>query len=416
MRSLATPALAGAVFALTVGAGPAAAQQTVELPGQDRPLSGQPETLWSVGVAEGAEQEMFSEVPAVAFDAEGNLYVADRDNGRVQVFGVDGAFLRQIGQKGQGPGELGQVTDMVVTTDGKVVVADLGRGAFSIFARDGTFERNVLFGPEFGPFVRQMAVHSGGGIIAPAGRFGGLVGDGPPQIRDKQGILRHSLVDGASPVTIYEAAAPPMQMRTGGSGNERTVEISAPPTFSPDVDWAALPGGGLAVSDGADYAVTVVSPEGTVSHVLTRPFTPRSVSDADREEARERRREAMASGRGMIRVESNNGNRSTTTGGAAADAQIERSLAAMEFAETMPLIQSLTATANGRLWVVRTPERGVEDGPIDVLGVDGAYVGTLPAGTEVPEAFARDGRAAYIERDEWDIPRVVVRRLPAAWR
>jgi hypothetical protein len=68
-----------------------------------------------------------------------------------------------------------------------------------------------------------------------------------------------------------------------------------------------------------------------------------------------------------------------------------------------------------RPWV-RTPQRGVGDGPIDVVGADGTYVGTLPAGTDVPAAFARDGRAAYIERDEWDVPRIVVRRLPAAWR
>jgi DNA-binding beta-propeller fold protein YncE len=133
---------------------PAHAQRDVVVAERDRPLAGEPQTLWAVGVAEGAEQEMFSEVPAVAFDAEGNLYVADRDNGRVQVFGPDGSFLRQIGQKGQGPGELGQIMDMVVTADGRVVVSDIGRGGFSIFSRGGEFEKNVMFPPELGPFVR----------------------------------------------------------------------------------------------------------------------------------------------------------------------------------------------------------------------------------------------------------------------
>ena len=62
------------------------------------------------------------------------------------------------------------------------------------------------------------------------------------------------------------------------------------------------------------------------------------------------------------------------------------------------------------------PSEGVDGGPIDVVGADGSYRGTLPEGTDVPDAFARDGRAAYIERDEWDVAQVVVRRLPASWR
>jgi hypothetical protein len=194
------------------------------------------------------------------------------------------------------------------------------------------------------------------------------------------------------------------------------VSIAPPPTFTPDVDWVALPGGGLAVSNRAEYAVRIVSPDGSVSHTLTRPLSPRAVSEADREAARGQRREAMSSGRGMIRVESNNGNRTASTGGGMPAAQIEQSVQRMEFAETMPLIDDLAATPAGKIWVVRTPQRGVGDGPIDVVGADGTYVGTLPAGTDVPAAFARDGRAAYIERDEWDVPRVVVRRLPAAWR
>ena len=416
---LARLGLGAALFAAIALPDAALAQREVQVAERDRALAGAPETLWSVGVAEGAEFEMFSEVPAVAFDPDGNLYVADRDNGRIQVFGPDGSFLRQIGKKGQGPGELGQITDLAITADGKVVVADLGRGAFSIFDRGGEFDRNVLFSRQLGPFVREMNVHSGGGLIVPASRFGagfGEAGGGEPQMSDKQGILHVSLEEGVEPRLMYEADAPQMQVRTGGSGNERTVMVSAPPMFTPDVDWVALAGGGLAVSNGVDYAVQVVAPDGSVSHVLTRPLAPRPVSDADRDAARAERREAMASGRGMIRVESNNGNTSTSTGGGANEAMIERALADMEFAETMPVIRTLVAAPNGRIWVVRSPAAGVDGGPIDVVGADGTYVGTLPAGTDVPAAFARDGRAAYIERDEWDVPQVVVRRLPAAWR
>lgn len=58
-----------------------------------------------------------------------------------------------------------------------------------------------------------------------------------------------------------------------------------------------------------------------------------------------------------------------------------------------------------------------EDGPIDVLTADGEYIGTHRDGaTKMPDAFGPDGLAAFIELDDLDVARVVVRRLPAAVR
>ena len=56
-------------------------------------------------------------------------------------------------------------------------------------------------------------------------------------------------------------------------------------------------------------------------------------------------------------------------------------------------------------------------GPIDVLTTDGEYLGTFPAGTtDMPDAFGPDGLVVFIELDDLDVARVVVRRLPAAVR
>jgi len=41
----------------------------------------------------------------MALDAEGNLYVLDTGNHRIQKFSPDGDFLATLGRKGQGPGE-----------------------------------------------------------------------------------------------------------------------------------------------------------------------------------------------------------------------------------------------------------------------------------------------------------------------
>src|SRR5687768_13633048 len=101
-RSFLSAALPWAIaHALAV---PAAAQQTIKLPDRDRALAGQAETVFSVGVDEGPDWEMFANVAGVAFDADDNLYVLDGGNARILVFGPDGRFVQQIGKKGGGPG------------------------------------------------------------------------------------------------------------------------------------------------------------------------------------------------------------------------------------------------------------------------------------------------------------------------
>ena len=58
-----------------------------------------------------------------------------------------------------------------------------------------------------------------------------------------------------------------------------------------------------------------------------------------------------------------------------------------------------------------------DQGPIDVFGPDRQYVGTFARGTvEMPEAFGPDGLVAYWERDELDVPSIVVKRLPEGVR
>ena len=44
----------------------------------------------------GSEPGQFDTPHSIALDAEGNVYVADRGNRRIQVFDGEGKFLRQI--------------------------------------------------------------------------------------------------------------------------------------------------------------------------------------------------------------------------------------------------------------------------------------------------------------------------------
>jgi hypothetical protein len=157
-----------------------------------------------------------------------------------------------------------------------------------------------------------------------------------------------------------------------------------------------------------------------VVRTIARAEKPRAVTERDRDRARNRQRKILSGevpGQGLVRVTNENGRMSYAFASPPQmqSSEIEERIRAMQFAETLPLIQAISTDATGRIWVERTAT--TEDtGPIELVNADGRYIGTVK-GIARPAAVARDGsRAAWIETDELGVERVVVRSLPASWK
>ena len=69
-------------------------------------------------------------------DTEGNLYVLDAGNFRVQVFDRDGDYVRTFGGRGQGPGEFTRPRNLILAGE-RVVVMDFQNRRFSSWTLDG---------------------------------------------------------------------------------------------------------------------------------------------------------------------------------------------------------------------------------------------------------------------------------------
>jgi hypothetical protein len=403
-------------------AAPAVAQDTVTLPRRAVALTGPVNTVFAVGREEGASHEILSNIQAAAFDRDNNLYLLDAGNFRVLVFDRQGRFVRQIGKQGQGPGEITFATGLAITADGHVVISDAGRTGFSVFTRGGEYVRHVTFGEGAGLMgAGGIQASPRGGVIARV--MPALVpaqGGAPPDIPRQAFVRHHPLTDGGRFTTLHTFDLPQARVESQGSGgNVRMQVMIAPPALAPQVSFAVLPDGGIALTNSAEYAVQIIDANGRTTRVIRRDERPRRVTRSDQEGARELRRRQLEGGSGgAISVTNVNGQRSFSFGGRGMTSeQIEQQLRTMQFADVVPLVQSVQTDPTGRIWIERMPARiGPEPGAIDLVTTAGRYIGTIPR-MRRPAAINHDGTlAAFIERDDLDVERVVVRSIPATWK
>ena len=272
---------------------------------------------------------------------------------------------------------------------------------------------NAVFTGNFGSRITMMS--SGGGDA------------GPPTSRP---ITRLGLTgEQVQTDTVVEAWLPPREQadlklpgNIGVSGGGRVQLANAlsglvqPSIFEPPLLAGVLPDGGIVYSDSSTYALKVTRPDaGEVTRIIRRPIRPEPVTPRIEEEHREKQEAARRGGSGVFMQF-----RSVTTGGGnpgETNQAVSLDMPEPTYYPELSVLRRLSTTWEGNIWVRRRGDEPESDGPIDVVTVDGRYIGTFPKDeTEVPDAFGPNGMAAFIEHDEYEVARVVVRRLPAAVR
>ena len=406
-------AACAAGFGAALGAAGLEAQEIVDLPAEDRPVSPDLELAYRIGSASaGEEWEEFTSISGVAFDGEGNLYLLDgtRTSADVRIVVVDaaGGFVNSFGRAGDGPGEFRAATQLVVWEDGQVLVEDMLHAGYHVFSPAGEFER--------------MVRESGGGLGFAMARRPDLrperTGARTLVGRSRRAIQRVDMSSDDVEDRIIVQAWAPVEDERPLSGHPEDM-IGEEWGFEPDVLFDALPSGGVAFSDSSVWAVKLTDPSGAVSRILRRPIRPLAVTEGMEQAERERRLEVER-------------NRTITQRGSAPPPSVlelidnmrslrREAVENMRFFPEVPLIAAVRATWDGTLWVQRSTEPGSgEPGPIDVIAPDGRYLGTLQTGTaalpDMPDAFGPDGLVAFIGADAFDVPVITVRRLPPAIR
>jgi hypothetical protein len=89
----------------------------------------------------GVEGESFSRPTDVAWDAQGNIYVADGyGNARVAKYDRNGKWIKNWGSRGSDQGQFNIVHGIAIDAQGNVYVGDEGNKRVQVFDTEGTFK------------------------------------------------------------------------------------------------------------------------------------------------------------------------------------------------------------------------------------------------------------------------------------
>lgn len=344
--------------------------------GPDRPLDWRLEPVFTVGGAEEGPEAFFRVSDAtVAAGPGGELYVLDAGTQTIHVFDTDGAFLRDFGREGGGPGELKFPTLLAVDRDGASAIWDMGKGEFVTFAPDG----------------------APGTPVRPGGAMVGAAGFGPegilatyivfPSSDAAHDSIRHRLVrldDAGDTILMADLARPPGHRVDLGCVQIMGIDR----LFEPSLQWSVA-GDRVLLAQSARYEVELYDGAGRLTGLVRRDLEP------------------MAATVELAAQEVGDSMRISFGGGGGCTVSAERAVEARGFAPVVPAVRDIIGAPDGSFWVAR----GIKDHRvIDVFDADGAYVGTLPEGTPFPAAF-RGNDVVAVERDELEIPRVTVYRV-----
>ncbi len=354
------------------------------------------EEVLRIGTPEGAAEYQFGQISGIGTASDGSILVMDQQGQELKVFGPDGAWVRTIGEAGNGPGQFGpQAGPVLVGRGDTVLVPDLGNQRVNLLTPGGEILGSFRLGLEQGIPVRwdmttddspvtQLRALNLPNQAGPADTMDAIV------TRAYDGTIRDTLVRVPAGKTFSFGSGQPVFR-----------------FFSPEPIWTMTGDGGIVLGVNNAYTFRVFGADGQLSRIVRMPFEQQAVTEEDRTlfvETLERlwgQAGVPAEGISMLKQ-------------------------GISFEDKFPAYAQALAGPAGSLWVQRikrpsdlTPEEKAAFNPLqnigsadwDVFDAEGRYLGvvTLPVHFQ-PIGFEAD-RIFGVWRDDLDVQYVMVLRV-----
>jgi hypothetical protein len=371
----------------------------------------------SIGAVDGPDEYIFGNVADIALGKDGAIYVLDRSIGGIRMYDANGKYLRTIGRRGQGPGEIMSPSGITTLKDGRLLLWETGLWRVNVYSATG----DVLTHWSFATSASGTAMMSRGIFADTAdGVYIAKNSLAPPNSGSRPRFSRIWLrlrgSDGAILDTVREPTWPREPRLLDATNGNMFKSVGLP--FDPVPLWRFSPFGYIVSGFPDRYAFELRTRAGSVTSVR-RDVQPTAVSSAERDSAR---RAAETSLR---------------------ETQPTWSWGSIDIPRTKPLYQDLLVGLDGRVWIARVAEVAPRIGNInspagvgrgappprrdtpaqsikrraalyDVFEPSGAFIGAVEVPPGVSTVLRRGDYVWGVAYDEDDV--AFVRRYRIIWK
>ncbi len=318
--------------------------------------------LYRVGGSAAAGPGELVDPRSVAVDVTGGIYVADTKPAVIRQYDPAGAFVRDIGGEGGGPGEFKSAE--VATAPGVLVVHDPGSARTSVFDSAGHYLRS---------WHSACCNWSGFGVSREGVVAIPFMGHptGPRHPGDAY-YLRYQL-DGSLVDTLHIAGPegigePRRWSFESANGNQYFVPIPLTPAV-----WMTLdPAGGAVLGWSGAYRFFATHTGLDTTQVVSLETSAVTVTDARRTRIHD----------SMVDLWGDGGIDQKAT---------EAAFKLADIPSTAPYFESIAVDGSGNRWVRRVDAGSQASARFDVFDSAGAYLGAVP----VPHDFGKSWRTAW---------------------
>jgi len=222
----------------------------------------------------------FNEPRGIAVAPNGDVFVTDTGNSRVQKFDKDGKYLFMWGTEGENLGEFKNPQGITVSKDGFVYVSDTWNHRVQKFSLDGTSlgefrtQDKSLFGPRdiaISPFDGNIYVADTGNkqvaVLTPDGQLVkriGSPGEDDGQFIEPVGVA----VDNQGRLYVANTGNKRIEIFDSAGNFEKSIPVLGIENFYTEPYIAIFPGGIIYIADSSRQVIHVYNPDFKTSYSL----------------------------------------------------------------------------------------------------------------------------------------------------
>jgi sugar lactone lactonase YvrE len=329
-----------------------------------------------IGSAEGDGPELFGRLGMLAEDAGGRIWVFESVEQEFKVFDQTGRFIRTVGRRGGGPGEMQRASGVAVMPDGRLLVVDMPGARITAFDTAGSYLAGYPISGGFTLIPWPGGVDRDGYLYNAVPRIVG-------------GEFTIALVRYDSALTPLDTLLPPTwesQEYFEHQRGDNFARASVPYTSS--LNWRLTKDGDFWSLLTGPYELVRQSGSGDTLRVVTKPFTPVAVSSEEKDSAVARLKWF------------------TDEGGTVDRGRIPN---------TKPAALGFLVAEDGHLWVSATRADTSDINRVfEIFDPDGRYLGTVRLPFPMlprPAPLVRGDRIIAVSEDADGVPYVVRARI-----